>query len=153
MNLSPLLLVSLALVACDKPSGMQLPAHHVLDCPPFGMQAVEFHRQEDDPQYNLPGVSEATAALALKEVISNWPTVWNGAKPKFEDLLADYEYEKNLDELLDAPQNSLNVLILVPESNERFRLEVFIDVGFELGSHVFGVEFIELSAQDAHATF
>jgi hypothetical protein len=153
MNLSPLLLLSLAPVACDKPSGMQLPAHHALDCPPFGMHTVEFHRQEDEPQYNLPGVSEATAALAVKEVIANWPTVWNAAKSKFENLLADYEYEKNLQELLAEPQNSLNVLIVVPESNERFRLEVFIDVGFKLGSHVFGVEFIELSAQDAHATF
>ena len=132
---------------------MKLPTEPSLDCPPFGMQTVKFDREEADPEYNLPGVPEERAALAYGEVVANWPAVWIAARVKIEELLEEYEYGTDLQELIGAPKNSIHVLIKAPEGGERYRLDVFLDVGFEMGSHAFGVDFEELKALEATATF
>ena len=132
---------------------MKFPIEQSLDCPPFGKHSVAFNRQEDDPKYNLPGMPEKLAASAHEDVVSHWPAVWDAARPKIEQLLTEYEYGKTLQELLSDPKNSLNVFIMVPEGKERYRLDVFIDIGLKMGSHVFGVEFEELVAKQATATF
>ena len=93
------------------------------------------------------------AGSIYEEVVANWPTVWIAARVKIEELLEEYQYGKDLEELIGAPNNTLHVLIKAPEGQERFRLDVFIDVGLEMGSHAFGVDFEELNAQEATATF
>ncbi len=88
-----------------------------------------------------------------EEVIANWPAVWIAARVNIDELLDEYEYGKDLEELIGDPNNSIQVLIMAPEGGERYRLDVFLNVGFEMGSHVFGVDFEELKAQEATATF
>lgn len=132
---------------------MQLPAKVTLDCPPFGMLNVDFGSQEADPEYNLPGVPEEDADRYSDEVVENWPGVWNSASAMIDELLKEYEYGADLQELIQVPTNTINVYIMTPEEEERYRLNVYLDVGFENGSHVFGVEFEELEAREASATF
>jgi hypothetical protein len=144
-----------ALIECpkDKPRTMQLPTERSLDCAPFGIQTVKFDREEADPEYNLPGVPGDQAALVYDEVAANWPSVWIAARVKIEELLEEYEYGKDLQELIGDPKNTIHVLVKAPEGGERYRLDVFLDVGFEMGSHAFGVDFEEMEAQEATATF
>ena len=132
---------------------MQLPIERSLDCAPFGMQTVKFDREKALPKYNLPGVPEEQAALVCDEVAANWPSVWIAARVKIEELLEEYEYGKDLQDLIGAPKNTIHVLVKAPEGGERYRLDVFLDVGLEMGSHAFGVDFEEMKAQEATATF
>ena len=152
-TLLPLLFTALIGCTKDKPRTMQPPTERSLDCAPFGMQTVKFEREEADPKYNLPGVPEGQAALVYDEVAANWPTVWIAARVKIEELLDEYEYGKDLQELIGAPKNTIHVLVKAPEGGERYRLDVFLDVGLEMGSHAFGVDFEEMEAQEANATF
>jgi hypothetical protein len=56
-------------------------------------------------------------------------------------------------ELLAQLGNTTYVSFRAPDEDEKFRMEVAIDVGKEQGSPVFGVEFEELTPGDASATF
>ncbi|MGJ8640393.1 MAG: hypothetical protein ACSHYA_13485 [Opitutaceae bacterium] len=129
---------------------MKFPTQHTLDCPPYGKQIVTVSLMDDDPEFI---VADDVAATAHDEVISQWKSVWGATHPKIEKILKEYEYGKTLKELLSDPKNSLNVLIMSPDEEEAFRLDVFVDVGFKMGSHVFGVEFEELTPLEATATF
>lgn len=137
----------------DRPITMQLPKECPLECAPYGTHNVKFNREEPDPRYNLPGVPLERAVVFSEEVIANWPAVWIAARVNIDELLDEYEYGKDLEELIGDPNNSIQVLIMAPEGGERYRLDVFLNVGFEMGSHVFGVDFEELKAQEATATF
>ena len=79
--------------------------------------------------------------------------MWDDACGAIDQLLEDYNYEKTLTQLLAEPANSVNVTIMVPQRGERYRLDVFLDIGLPMGSHVFGAEFSELTQVDASATF
>ena len=101
---------------------MQLPIECSLDCAPFGTYAVKFDRDEGDPEYDLPGVPVELAALFVDEVIASWPSVWIAARVMIDELLDEYEYGKDLEELIGDPKNTIHVLIKAPEGEERYRL-------------------------------
>lgn len=150
MNRIILSLCCLLLAACDVRQSIKFPIQHTLDCPPYGNQIATVSLMDDDPEFI---VADEVAAAAHEEVISNWASVWDATRPKIEEILKEYEYGKTLKELLSEPKNSLNILIMPPDEEEAYRLDVFIDVGFESGSHVFGVEFEEMTPLEATATF
>ncbi len=133
---------------------MSFPSHHDLDCSPFGTKSVLFDLLDDeDDEYEVPVLSDVVAEDARNQVISNWKSVWSEVYPRVEELLKDYEYGLTLSELLAQPSNTIYVSISAPEEDEKFRLDVAVDVGKEHGSHVFGVEFEELTPIGANATF
>lgn len=133
---------------------MSFPSHHDLECPPFGVRSVLFDLLEDeDDEYEVPVLSAANAEEARIRVLANWNSVWMEVYPKVEVLLKDYEYGMTVFELLAQPENTIYVSFSPPDEDEKFRMEVAIDVKKEHGSHVFGVEFEELKPGDATATF
>lgn len=133
---------------------MSFPSHHDLDCSPFGTQSVLFDLLEDeDDEYELPVLSDSVAEDARKQVISNWKSVWSEVYPRVEELLKDYEYGLTLSELLAQPATAIYVSMRAPDEDEKFRTDIAIDVEKEQGSHVFGVEFEELTPVGAAATF
>ena len=135
-------------------TNMSFPSHHALECSPFGVKDVRFDLIEDeDDEYEVPVLSDADAQDARKRVLANWNSIWMEVYPKVEVLLMDYQYGMTVSELLAQPGNTIYVSFSPPDEDEKFRMEVAIDVKKEHGSHVFGVEFEELKPGDATATF
>jgi len=136
---------------------MTFPFHQNLDCPPYGTRSVLFDLlEEEDDEFEIPVLSQSEAEIAKNNVVENWATIWEEVHPRVSKLLSDYEYGKTLSELLAEPSNTIYVSISPPEDNEdkvRFYLDIAVDVGLRHGSHVFGVEFAELTPITATATF
>ncbi len=133
---------------------MSFPSYHDLECPPFGARSVLFDLFEDeDDEYEVPVLSDADAEEVKRLVLANWNSVWMEVYPKVEVLLRDYEYGMTVSELLAKPENTIYVSFSPPDEDELFRMDVAIDVKTEHGSHVFGVEFEELTPVEATATF
>lgn len=163
--MKPLFLVLVALTcSCNKPaaprntatpqSNVNFPSNHPLDCPPFGTRNVLFDLlQDEDGDDDRPALPPDVAEDARNSVMTNWNGIWTDVVPRVEELLKDYEYGKTVADLLADPKNTIYVTIIPPDEDEQFRLDVAIDVKLERGSHVFGVEFEELTPVDATATF
>lgn len=104
---------------------------------------------EDDDAYMPPNRVDA----ARSQVIAGWSLIWSQAFPQIDGLLTEYDYGETFAGLLANPANTLNVLILPPEDDEEFRLDVYLEVAFPDGSQMFSAEFNELEFVDAVATF
>ena len=116
-----------------------------------------FWRQEEfygcDFKLTIEGFRSKSAQKAYAQIISNWSSLWGDALPMMEQEIVDYEYDKSVSELLENNNNTVNVLIMPPFEDEEYRLDIFIDIKFPQGSHVLGVEFIELQADEVTFTF
>ena len=130
---------------------MEFPTIHNLPCGAAGIQQVAFDLMNEDDDFYVP---EALGSVATSMILESWSSVWLSAEPMLEQLLIDYKQGKPVAEMISERFNNVSVLVMPPEDEEKFRFELFIDAKTERGgSHIFGVEFIELSADSASATF
>lgn len=108
---------------------------------------------DEDDDFFVP---EELGAVATAKIVDSWTSVWASALPMLENLLVEYQQQTTVAQLLAIPENTLNVMILLPEDEDEdveFRFDLNIDKKTEYGSYVFGVIFADLTAEQAEATF
>lgn len=133
---------------------MSYPIIEELDCPPVGIRPVAFDLMDEDDDFY---VTEDLGDLATNRIVSHWNQIWDSALPMLDQLLEDYKQGATACDLLRDESNTLNVLVMLPdddyEIDHKFCFDLFIDKKTDRGSIVFGVEFADIEAQSASATF
>lgn len=150
MRITLAVIFTLILNACMKNEEISLPNKIILNCAPYGELVVTIDLMNDDPEFALtPNVTQK----AYSAVIKNWDALWATALPMMEQEMIDYEYDKTISEIFNDKANTLNVMLMPPFEDEEYRLDLFIDIKKGMGSHVVGVEFNELEAEEVTFTF